>query len=86
MKCFNSWWFSLEQGRRDVLIEDKWMLANAYGDYVAECKDAELKRFRRFTRGVCFTMKKAKKHNTLTSHDNEMLRQQIEAATKLLED
>lgn len=28
----NDWWLSLDQGRRDVLIEDKWMLANAAFD------------------------------------------------------
>lgn len=26
---FNEWWLSLPVGRQKVLIEDKWMLANA---------------------------------------------------------
>lgn len=26
---FNEWWLSLPEGRQKVLIEDKWMLANA---------------------------------------------------------
>ena len=26
---FNAWWLSLAEGRRSVLIQDKWMLANA---------------------------------------------------------
>lgn len=26
---FNDWWLSLPEGRRKVLIDDKWALANA---------------------------------------------------------
>lgn len=29
---FNQWWLSLPKGRRDVLIEDKWRLAEAAFD------------------------------------------------------
>lgn len=28
-KTFNEWWLSLPEGRRNVLIENKWMLAEA---------------------------------------------------------
>ena len=29
MKDFDQWYEALEQGRKDVLLDDKWMLARA---------------------------------------------------------
>jgi hypothetical protein len=38
----NEWFASLEKGRRDVLVEDKWMLANACWDGAVESLIAEI--------------------------------------------
>lgn len=52
-----------------------------------ECEQLakDKKEFIRFANGAIFTMGKAKKHNELSSHDDEMIRQRIEQAKQLLE-
>ena len=31
MRTFDEWWESLEKGRQDILLQDRWMMArNAY--------------------------------------------------------
>ncbi|MCP3681966.1 MAG: hypothetical protein GY861_04675 [bacterium] len=48
-------------------------------------KDVRIKELESFIGSVVFTMEKAKKHNTLTEHDNMMFREQLARAKHLLE-
>lgn len=67
----NTWFLGLEKGRQEVLLADKWMLANAFGEYVD--RDNRLKMYQ-----VRTILEKIVKHNTLTDHDTEMVRQVLE--------
>lgn len=67
----NDWFLGLPKERQQILLEDKWALATAFAeDYNRKLKQ-ELKMAK-------FVMGKVKKHNKLTSHDNEMIRQVLE--------
>lgn len=46
----------------------------------------QIEELMQYIQSVKFTMEKVRQHNDLTSHDEEMLRQQIERAEELLED
>lgn len=43
-----------------------------------------IEELREFVDGALFTMQKVKKHNNLTSHDDEMIRQKIDRAKQIL--
>ncbi len=62
----------------DLCYDDINRAINTY-----DTRTERINKLERFVKSVEFTMIKAKKHNELSSHDNEMLRQQIERAREL---
>ena len=67
----NDWFCNLEEGRQKILLEDKWLLANAFGEYIYNENQTKMLQ-------VKFVLEKLQKHSTLTGHDNEMVRQLLE--------
>lgn len=67
----NDWFCNLEHGRQKVLLEDKWCLANAFGEHIYYEQESKLAAVRS-------VLEKIQKHNQLTDHDNEMIRQLLE--------
>ncbi|AUR94288.1 hypothetical protein NVP1193O_157 [Vibrio phage 1.193.O._10N.286.52.C6] len=67
----NDWFCNLEEGRQKVLLEDKWTLANAFGEHIFNENQTKMLQ-------VKSVLEKLQKHNILTDHDNEMIRQLLE--------
>lgn len=67
----NDWFLSLPKSRQEILLEDKWLLASAFGEHVHNEYWLTLLQ----TKSV---LEKVKSHNKLTPHDEEMIRQLLE--------
>lgn len=80
------------EGERSEYVLKNGKARNCYGllidvhnlQAVIAKQEERIRELERFAKGCVFTMGKAKKHNKLSDHDNEMIRQRIERGSEML--